>query len=336
MATREIGNEGALVEKAEPPDVLVISKFLYQTSATPNSPAADDMIVQWTGLADQFKSQGAKIVLDCCENPFIDNLPPGSTLANAARFLEVVRSLVDVVVTNSEMMANHLRPRFAAPIRVIPDPVEGLAGMPKFLNRRPVRMVWFGHVTNYDYLKPWINELWSYSQRSSMQLTLVTSPDSIAQDVLNENTIKQLNAQTQPKLMFKLRPWSLEGVRENLEHADLVFIPSDPSNPRKNGASSNRLATALWLGRFPIASPVDSYREFGDYCWVGSNLVEGIDWALTHPDEVLERLQAAIPVIESRLSVQAVGDCWLRLFSDLRSAPASDQNGANPTLGVSC
>ena len=191
-------------------------------------------------------------------------------------------------------------------------------------------MEWFGHATNYDYLKPWINGLWNYSQQRSIQLTLITNPDDLSKNALNEGTIKQLNAQTQPKLLFKLRPWSVEGLRENLEHADLVFIPSDPTDPRKNGASSNRLAMALWSERFVIASPVNSYRQFGDYCWLGDNLIEGIEWAVTHTDEVVKRLRAALPVVESALSPRVIGGSWHALFLDLLSGSVCNQE--NPAI----
>jgi hypothetical protein len=46
------------------------------------------------------------------------------------------------------------------------------------------------------------------------------------------------------------------------QQAHVALIPSDASDPRKNGASNNRVVTALALGLVPVATVIDSYKPF--------------------------------------------------------------------------
>ena len=46
----------------------------------------------------------------------------------------------------------------------------------------------------------------------------------------------------------------------------VALIPSNAGDPRKNGASNNRVVTALALGLVPMATIIESYREFEDDC----------------------------------------------------------------------
>lgn len=307
--------------------IIVLTKFLYPPERSGNQPSASEMVGRWLAFVQTQRALGAKIVADVCENPFRQNAGP--VQKHAAEFISSVANLTDAFVANSDVMAAHLRERFHTPVRVIPDPVEGNPGTARFITRTPIRLLWFGHSTNLPYLEPWIPKLWEYSLKRAVQLTLVTNPDAIA-----ASAIKDLDARVRPRMLLKLRPWSLSDMQNCFEHADLVIIPSDPDDPRKNGVSSNRLAAALWAGRFPIASPLDSYQALGDYCWLGDNLLDGIEWALTHPEDVVERLQAATPVIASRLSTQAVGKAWRALFSELQAGLACKNTDSNLTTGM--
>jgi hypothetical protein len=94
--------------------------------------------------------------------------------------------------------------------------------------------------------------------------------------------------------------------------ADLCVIPSDSSDPRKAGASSNRLLSALALGLPTAATPIPSYAEFSDY-FVD---IKSDPFSLSEPE--LSGLCALIKLAQANIleqySREAVGRQWTNLF----------------------
>jgi glycosyltransferase involved in cell wall biosynthesis len=102
-----------------------------------------------------------------------------------------------------------------------------------------------------------------------------------------------------------------------LSACDLVLLPSDPADPLKAGASANRIAEALNAGRFPVASHLPSYRAFAEAAWLGEDLVQGIEWALANPGEVLARIRRGQALVADRFAAARIGSRWRELFEGL-------------------
>ncbi|MGH8621205.1 MAG: glycosyltransferase [Burkholderiales bacterium] len=100
-------------------------------------------------------------------------------------------------------------------------------------------------------------------------------------------------------------------------NCDVVLIPSDPADPFKAGASANRVAETLNAGRFPVASPLRSYQQFADAAWLGQDLVQGIEWALANPGEVLARIRRGQAMVAARFTADRAGCRWRELFESL-------------------
>ena len=97
---------------------------------------------------------------------------------------------------------------------------------------------------------------------------------------------------------------------------DIALIPSDRSDPRKNGASANRLITALALGLVPVAEMIDSYRPFANYCVDLSDSM-----ALRNLREKLEvmkqRVLEAQRSVVQDYTVTRVGPRWVGIVREL-------------------
>jgi len=72
--------------------------------------------------------------------------------------------------------------------------------------------------------------------------------------------------------------------------------------------SHNRMVEALRGGRFPIVSSIPSYQELAHVAWVGEDLAAGVEWAINHPDEVVNRISAGQALVEERFSPRLIGN----------------------------
>jgi len=84
--------------------------------------------------------------------------------------------------------------------------------------------------------------------------------------------------------------------------------------PGQAPADSIRLSAALHAGRFPVCHPSPYYGALGEFAWVGDDLAEGIRWALSHPEEVLARLDRAQDYVGRVHAPAAVARGWIEIF----------------------
>ena len=96
-----------------------------------------------------------------------------------------------------------------------------------------------------------------------------------------------------------------------MRECDLVVIPSDVGRSDKAGIErkpqSIRVAAR---GRFAVAHPLPAYREFAGYAQLGHDIVQGMEWAVTHPDEAVERVRAGQAYVGERYAPAALGRQW--------------------------
>ncbi|WP_114651666.1 hypothetical protein [Polynucleobacter necessarius] len=134
---------------------------------------------------------------------------------------------------------------------------------PKEFVGHPVILLWFGHSSNIDFLINFLSA--SFNAGDHIRLIVLSNEAGL-------NHFANSNLVSPAKIEFNLALWSLENMVEVAKIADMCIIPSDLSNPKMMGASSNRLITALTLGLLTAADNLPSYREFENYyCNLQSN-----------------------------------------------------------------
>jgi hypothetical protein len=172
-------------------------------------------------------------------------------------FYEQALVFVDHCITSSEYISFLLQEQFSGPITIIEDAMEIASIKPKeSLCTQPTTALWFGHSTNIHYLIDFINS----SQFLLNGNNLIVLSNEAGLDVFNETTLR-INSPAQ----IKLGLWSPDVMLQAAMVSDFCIIPSNLSDSRKLGASSNRLITAFALGLPTAADHLPSYQKYSDY-----------------------------------------------------------------------
>jgi hypothetical protein len=87
------------------------------------------------------------------------------------------------------------------------------------------------------------------------------------------------------------------------QRAGLVVIPTGKSMAK----SANRAIESLRRGLFVVAGNLPAYADLGIYI---GNVGDGVEWALTHQGEVIERTQHAQRYIAREYSPERIGLMW--------------------------
>ncbi len=119
-----------------------------------------------------------------------------------------------------------------------------------------------------------------------------------------------------PSVVTRFTPWSPEATWDALSECDLVVVPSLP-DAKKLVKSPNRVVEPLRSGRFVVAYPLPSYQELGDYLWLGEDISAGIAWAISHPAEVLDRIESGQAYISRRFAQSIVALRWAAILEQL-------------------
>jgi hypothetical protein len=300
---------------ATKPDIAVFTKpYIYE------NPDHNENALRFIDAAQTLKKSGTAVLFDLSDNLFAD-----VRREYALRMLPVA----DGVTTSSFILKELVLEHGDREARVIPEPLEGTRAEPAFTARRagmparllsklrgkpagePLRLLWFGgQPATFRALMRWRPELAQLARRQALELAVVMKPVDEIKAGVAEMVSNGIAA--------RLHAWSAATMAEQLPHCDLVLLPTDSANRRMVTSSPNRLVHSLWAGRFPIAGPIPSYLDFADCAWVGENPVDGIDWALSHPDAVIERMRAGQARLEQSFSIEAVAAAWAAVFGELR------------------
>jgi hypothetical protein len=275
-------------------DVCIASKYFFDFPLDP-----------WLEACRAAKRGRARLIIDICDYPF-EKPPP------VQAFYAEALGICDAVTVNSERMAELMGPHTDRRPSVIEDAVLGAMADAAFAPAKRVELLWFGHPTNLRYLHAARDALAQFAARRPCRLTVVTQDSAEVR-----GWVEAINGRFMPALEARFVPWSLQTTRAALDECDIVMIPSDPSDPLKSGASANRIAEALNAGRFPVASPLLSYLPFAEAAWLGTAIADGIEWALTNPDEVLSRIRRGQVLVAERLAGDRIGGQWVDLLHGL-------------------
>ena len=243
-------------------------------------------------------------------------------------YREALPNCIAVTVA-SETLAGTVRDLTPRPVLVAPEPVEGVRGAPQAIAARRlprplawlarriglsmdhwrVRLLWFGYPANLPPLLALVPALERYADRYPLLLTCVTHP---AAEIDALMTPQRTSEHSRFRVHFV--PWSPIVMDALVEHSDVVLIPSDYRDPVKQAKSPNRLVTGVHGGRFVVAHPLKAYAPYAGFAWVGEDLIDGLDWAIRHPREVIERIARGQVFIDAKHSPDAVARFWLDVF----------------------
>jgi hypothetical protein len=256
----------------------------------------------WIRFFQAARSAGCRIVADVSDNPF-------SIESSRAELYRHLLDACDAMTVPTAAMAQAIHP-VQAPALVVSDPYEGEFRPARFSPGVPLRILWFGHKANYPYLRQLGPELAALAAEHPIDVHVVSSgiPDV-------HDTIARVQSLYGSRFRLRYTEWSLQGTRDALAECDLVIIPSDPADPRKRGASPNRLTETLVAGRLPVAAPLESYLPFASSALVGADIVAGVRHALAHPSEISARIAAGQALVRARHAPEVVASQWRRALA---------------------
>ena len=223
------------------PDILIIGKI-----------SASDIELRGRNWLNQIifcKKNGSKIILDYTDDHL--NLNTAMT-----PFYKDCLTFVDYCVCSSNYLYEKMKQAFGASTFLIPDAIDLKMIIPQKKNNRVPIILWFGHASNIEFLLKFISKFNSFGM--SAMLYVLTNQQGI---------IKLQNYVDNPPLNLNIKTdlWSLSSMITASSFCDICIIPSDIKNPKKTGASSNRLVTALALGMPVAANLLDSYIPYKKY-----------------------------------------------------------------------
>jgi hypothetical protein len=223
----------------------------------------------------------------------------------------------------SRYVAARLGPLAKRPVEVVAEPYVGYSGEPRAARPRRrsralewlaaragvaaeawrMRLLWIGEADGVAS----IVELAPRLQRLGREIPLAlrclcaagTGLDALAEGLHEEDP---------DSLRLSIEAWSPMASAHALATCDLVLLPG-PSR-----AHASNLIAAVRAGRLALTHPDPGYEKLADFAWVGSDLVEGIRWALSHPEEVLERLGRAQDYVARVHAPAAVARDWIGIF----------------------
>lgn len=269
------------------PDIVVIGKI-----------GVDNIVFRsqaWIREIERVK-ESTKIYLDYTDHHLIFNSPMNE-------FYRQVIEKVDGCIVPSMGMAQLLHEHWRNSIFIIEDPIEIEFREPKKYVNNPVTLFWFGHSRNIASLVSLLSTKFQIGDHIKL---IVLSDDA------GLNYLASSNFSSRANLEFNLALWSLENMVEASKIADLCIIPSDLSNPKKMGVSSNRLITALALGLPTAADNLPSYREFeGYYCDLRG---ESFRRMLENPLRFSSMAINAQANLINRFSMSKIEDDWKALL----------------------
>jgi len=251
--------------------------------------------IKWLQQIEHAKLSGAKIFMDYTDH----HLGFESSMSD---FYRNALSMVDVAITSSRMMKQNLAKYYHGNIKLIEDPIEFLPHDVKPV-RKLVTLLWFGHASNIEYLISFIK----LGFRAGDQIRLIILSNEAG---LEHFSKAQLSSEAEIQIQLGL--WSLETMLQAAKLTDACIIPVNNADPRKSGASSNRLITALALGLPVAAGALDSYIDFKKY-YVDIDS-EDFGMLIKDPSVFHDQVRLAQIDVIPKYSMQSLTRKWIELL----------------------
>ena len=239
------------------------------------------------------KDLGAKTIYDLCDNKFEEK-----------EEYEPCCQLADLISVNSVNMEISVKHHTGRDSIVMPDPYERPKLTPKFDPSKELKLLWFGSQSSFKFFP--IVECWQRLEKEIVdyKFTMVSAKTD---RVLSKMTQRQNKGQISGINFSKLdmQEWTWEHQGKLLTECDIVLMPVQTDNPRTDTKSANRVIDSLISGRFVITTSLASYEEFAPYTWQG-DYIEGIKWAQTNPDQVIDRITKGQQYVEQNYSAKVL------------------------------
>jgi len=279
-------------EIANNPDAIIIGKLKSTNYKS---------VQFWIDKIQLAKQNGSKILFD-----YTDDYLNQHNSGFYKPFYDALINIADIGITSSNHLKLSLKNYFNSHIEIIEDSIEVPILKPHSYNAKFINILWFGHASNFNYLIKFIEQYKKFNLQTNIYgLTNEQGIHLASQSKVNMP--KNLNVQ--------LGLWSIESMVNTAKFCDLCIIPSDLSDNRKSGVSSNRLITSLALGLPTAADRLNSYNEFENY--FTDIRSEKFKVFLEKPDifynQVLEAQEKIIP----NFSQKTIGQKWIHFLSKL-------------------
>jgi hypothetical protein len=245
-------------------------------------------------LAFAAKTAGLKVIFDICDNHYHTRYEG---------YYREMTNLADTVTCNTPVMQSVILKETGVKSKVIDDPYEFEKKEPVFnFDGRCLKILWYGHSTNLNTLPALLTALDNLDIPSTLT-------------VLSNKRVKI----TEPmeKVSFQCEPWSMNNMREYLEWADIVAVPTILSDQTKQTKSHNRVTEAIMSGKMVVAHPLPSYNRYSSYVWVGNDLTKGINWCMNDPQSNLALLKQGQKFIEATLAPDKIAARWETVINEL-------------------
>lgn len=251
--------------------------------------------IEWINILKSLKAKRCKIFIDYTDHHLGFDSP-------MRFFYESALSTADAFIVSSLHMKDNLKKFFQGPIYLIEDPIEVPLIAPKKLGSIQ-KILWFGHSTNVKYL---IDFMVNFHSIRRIDLLVLTNSSGI-------NLLQQSKLASHPMINLVCHDWSVDNLLSLASLSDICIIPSDINDPKKNGASSNRLLTALSLGLPTVASPLKSYLDFSEYfIELHDHLnIDQLDDFQKYTDIILKAHICILP----KYSMNSIGQSWVELLT---------------------
>lgn len=201
---------------------------------------------------DKYKKANAKVILDYTDNHYLIK-------SKHHNFYKKVfdNNLIDQVIVNSNKMKKLVETFFKGYIEIIPDPLEIKNQKITYVNQN--NFLWFGHMSNFEYLIKKLNE-WPKAKINTLKVITNYTPDMLPyfRNMMTPYLKEIFN-------FFELYPWSHDHLINQSKNIDKIIIPGNKEDLKKTGVSSNRLITSFALGKMIAATNYDSYMPYSDY-----------------------------------------------------------------------
>jgi hypothetical protein len=207
--------------------------------------------VFWLKQLSEAKKYSKKIILDYTDHHL------GSASSSMGNFYKNVLPLTDEAVVSSTLLCQLLTQFFYKEITVIEDPLEIQTIPPRMsIALDDITLLWFGHASNTSYLLNYLAN--DFLCDVGFKLIVLSNASGLQMMQSHQQSIRS-------NIRLNLTVWSLQNMIQASKFSQGCLIPSNLSDSRKSGASSNRLITAFALGLPVSADMLDSYSPFTDY-----------------------------------------------------------------------
>jgi hypothetical protein len=213
--------------------------------------------------------------------------------------------MVDVATTSSQMMQKNLAMHYSGNIVLLEDAIEFLPQDIKPVNK-PTTFLWFGHASNIEYLISFIRL--GFEAGDQIRLIILSNEAGL-------EYFSRVQLVSKAQIQIQLGIWSPEAMVHASKLADVCILPTDNADPKKNGASSNRLITSFALGLPVAAGKLDSYQEFKKY-YIDINSEE-LRVLIKDPTIFHDRVRLAQMEIVPRFSIENISKKWAKFLVGL-------------------